>query len=544
MNMQTEITTKRAVLYCRVSTKEQVEEGNSLVSQEKICRDYAFKNGYDIAEIFIEQGESAKTADRKELQRLLAYCSDRKNKISYVIAYKIDRISRNVYDYSQLRIILKRYGVEIKSTTEHFEDNPAGRFMENIIANVAQFDNDVRAERCAGGMKEAMREGRYVWVAPLGYDNSRIMGKATIVPNKLAPLVRKTFEAIAKNTFPAEEVRKMMIKEGLVSKKGKAMSKSQFYRFLKNECYAGWIIKFGERHKGLYDLIVPQELFDQVQRVLKHRGKRNFHYNKENPDFPLRRFIHHPSGRKLTGAWSKGRSKKYPYYCFQQMHLSFKRDELEESFLKYFDFFKIDGEDYKELCRLAKEHFSAASEDQRIERSRIEKHIQEIKEKQRMLIQKNYKGIVSDTVLKQESECIEQELFDAHAILAVIPERKISVEKLLEMVSEFLKKPSEIWKKAHFEERLLLQWFNFPKGVCFEQANFRTGEISSVFNAKHFFLTPQLRRVHLTPQATNNSKITNKLADAEEDIFWQKFATDLEKLAQIIEQIETRQSSP
>jgi len=522
------------VLYCRVSTKEQVEEGNSLVSQEKICRDYAFKNGYDIAEIFIEQGESAKTADRKELQRLLAYCSDKKNKISFVIAYKIDRISRNVYDYSQLRIILKRYGVEIKSTTEHFEDNPAGRFMENIIANVAQFDNDVRTERSVGGMRDAMLEGRYVWVAPLGYDNLRIAGKATIAPNKLAPIVRKSFETIAKNTFPAEEVRKIMIKEGLVSKTGKAMSKSQFYRFLKNECYAGWIIKFGERHKGLYDPIIPQELFDQVQRVLKYRGKRNFHYNKENPDFPLRRFIHHPSGRKLTGAWSKGRSKKYPYYCFQQAHLSFKKDELEESFLNYFDFFKIDGDDYKELCRLAKEHFSAASEDQRIERSRLEKHIKELKEKQRMLIQKNYKGIVSDTVLKQESECIEQELLEAHAVLAVIPERKISVEKLLEMVREFLKKPSEIWKKAHFEDQLLLQWFNFPKGVCFEKANFRTGEISSVFNAKQLFWATELHKVDFMRCTLNQN------SETVENFSWDKFYLDLSRLAEIVEKIESK----
>jgi len=169
------------------------------------------------------------------LQRLIAYCENRKNKISAIIAYKIDRISRNVYDYSKLRIVFKRHGVEIKSASEHFEDNPAGRFMENIIANVAQFDNDVRAERCVGGMREAMHEGRYVWAAPLGYDNIRELGKANISLNKMAPLVRKAFETIAKNTLQAEEVRKIMAKEGLTTKLGKAVSKAQFYRLLKNE---------------------------------------------------------------------------------------------------------------------------------------------------------------------------------------------------------------------------------------------------------------------------------------------------------------------
>ncbi len=62
---------------------------------------------------------------------------------------------------------------EIKSVTEYFEDTPAGRFMENIIANVGQFDNDVRTERCIGGMREAINEGRYVWMAPIGYKNVR-----------------------------------------------------------------------------------------------------------------------------------------------------------------------------------------------------------------------------------------------------------------------------------------------------------------------------------------------------------------------------------
>ena len=117
---------KRAVIYCKVSTKEQAEEGNSLVTQENNCKEYALNHGYEIAETFIEQGESAKTADRTELQKLLAYCAFKKNNIQAVIAYKIDRISRNTDDYSQIRILLKRHNIEIKSTSEYFENAPSG----------------------------------------------------------------------------------------------------------------------------------------------------------------------------------------------------------------------------------------------------------------------------------------------------------------------------------------------------------------------------------------------------------------------------------
>ena len=110
----TNLNKKKAVLYCRVSTKEQVEDGNSLVVQEKACREYAEKNSYEIAEIFIEQGESAKTADRTELQKMLNYCSEKKNMVSVVIIYKIDRLSRNTYDYGSLKFFFKKCKGETK----------------------------------------------------------------------------------------------------------------------------------------------------------------------------------------------------------------------------------------------------------------------------------------------------------------------------------------------------------------------------------------------------------------------------------------------
>ena len=195
------------MIYCRVSTKEQVDEGSSLATQEKLCNEYALKNGYEIVKIFIEQGESAKNANRTQLQEMLTFCSLKKNNVSFVIAYKIDRIARNIDDYRQIRLLLKKHDVEIKSTSEYFEDTPAGRFMENIIANVAQFDNDVRTERSVGGMREAMRDGRFVWGAPIGYDNVKIGGKSNIIPNNVACFVHKAFTEVAKNMQPVNEIR-------------------------------------------------------------------------------------------------------------------------------------------------------------------------------------------------------------------------------------------------------------------------------------------------------------------------------------------------
>src|SRR3989344_5506602 len=284
MNQPNTESNKRAGLYVRVSTTEQADEGNSLVTQEKACREYANKNGFVVPEecIFVERGESAKTADRTQLQKMLGYCAQKKNGISAVIVYKIDRLSRNTDDYSQLRLLLKRYGVAIRSTTENIEDTPVGRFMENTMANIAQFDNDIRAERCSGGMPEAGREGRYMWGAPIGFANTRVAEKATIAPNEMASLVRRAFELVATATYPTDEVWRMICREGLFKKNGKPVSRNYFYEMLLNELYMGWIEKFGERHKGKFEPVVSEDLFAQVQRVLKNKGHKVSQYKADH----------------------------------------------------------------------------------------------------------------------------------------------------------------------------------------------------------------------------------------------------------------------
>ncbi len=485
--------TKRAVIYCRVSTREQVDEGSSLITQEKVCREYATKNGFEVAQVFLEQGESAKTADRTELQKLLVYCSDKKQGIGAVIVYKLDRLSRNTDDYSQLRLLLKRYGVEIRSTSEFFENTPAGRFMENIIANVAQFDNDVRAERCAGGMKDAMREGRFVWMAPVGYENAKVGGKPNIRQNPvMAPLIKQAFESVAKGFYDIDEVRKKMNEAGLKGYKGKPISKSYFYRLLKNRVYLGYIEKFGESHKGLFEPIIDEELFNQVQRVLKNKGRKIAAYKADNPDFPLRRFVEHPSGRKLTGSWSKGRSgTKYPFYRFGMKGSNYRRDDFEKEYMAFMDSYAFDEEKIEKLKQTVREKFGKATENERNEAHRLRLRQQELVEQQNVLVQKNLKGIINDVVLKQQLDLIDKEADEIYAALTAYNENEINVEEAVAFAEEYLRSPSSVWKKALLPSKLKLQRFQFPRGVSFDGKIFGTTETALVFQLKDWLSSNQ-----------------------------------------------------
>ena len=465
-----------------------MDEGNSLSTQQKICNDYALKHDYEIAETFVEQGESAKTADRTELQKLLAFCADKKNGVKAVIIYKLDRLSRNTDDYSQLRLLLKRYGVEIKSTSEHFENTPVGRFMENTMANIAQFDNDIRSERCAGGMKEAMRDGRYVWMATVGYKNEKIAGRATIMQDEMAPLILKTFELIASNVYPTEEVRRIMTKEGLTNKKGKPLTKGYFYKMLTNELFAGWIVKFGERHRGTFTPIVSDELFNQVQRVLKYKGRKHSAYITDHPDFPLRKFVVNENGKKLTGSWSKGRYKKYPFYRFGGNNSNHNRDEFEKVFMKYVDQYGFNDTKLKRLKELVRENLVKATQDQRKETDRLRKHINELTEKQSGIIKKNLDGFIPDSVMKQQLAIIDKQLLEANASLATMPNTDANYEEMMEFLEEYLQNPSKIWREAKIGVQVKLQWFQFPLGLVYQNNFFGTTEMCSFFKVKDLVL--------------------------------------------------------
>lgn len=488
---------KLAAIYCRVSTKEQVDEGNSLKTQLRICREFALKNGYEIDEnaVFIEEGESAKTADRTKLRKMLDYCAQKKSQISAVIVYKIDRLSRNTDDYSQIRLLLKRYAVEIKSTSEHFEDTPAGRFMENMIANVAQFDNDVRAERCSNGMKDAIRDGRYVWMAPIGYSNVQVLGKATIAPNHMAPLIRKAFEFVSTELHPVDDIWRIMTKEGLCKKNGQPVTRGYFHSLLRNVLYTGWIEKFGERHKGLFDPIISEELFACVQRVLKNKGHKVSSYKTDNPDFPLRRFIFSPTGLKLTGSWSKGNGGKYAFYRFGSKGGNFQRDEVEKNFMVHMDSYKFSEKHINKLKSLVRENFYKATENDRRDTHKLEYRLKELTEEEEALIRKNLKGVVSDDVLKRSLINIDKARLNIQADLALMHEVSVSPEEAVEFSEEYLRSPSTVWKNSDISTQTKLQWFQFPSGIIFDGKNFETKEISSVFKAKELITTPMSSKV-------------------------------------------------
>lgn len=109
----------KTIIYCRVSTIDQAETGYSLPAQEKACRQYAERNSYDVVKVFVEKGESAKTIDRTQLKNLLDFVSKHHKDINAIIVYKLDRLARNMIDYTGLVASFSKLGIDVKSATEN-----------------------------------------------------------------------------------------------------------------------------------------------------------------------------------------------------------------------------------------------------------------------------------------------------------------------------------------------------------------------------------------------------------------------------------------
>lgn len=127
-----------AYIYWRVSTAEQVEN-YSLDTQERGCLEYCERNGLDVVRIFREEGESAKTANRPELRAMLNACANeaRRAGITTVVVFQVDRLARAVEDYTAISGALVSQGIRVRSVGESFDDSPAGKLVENLLAAVA-----------------------------------------------------------------------------------------------------------------------------------------------------------------------------------------------------------------------------------------------------------------------------------------------------------------------------------------------------------------------------------------------------------------------
>lgn len=464
----------KAIIYCRVSTQEQVMEGNSLQSQERMCKEFASKNGYELDKVFVEQGESAKTAYRTKLNEMLKYCSLKKD-ISVLLVYKIDRLSRNVRDYDNLKILFATNGVRVISITEPIEDSPVGRLTEYLLAGIAQFDNEVRGERSKNGMLEAMKQGRWVFQAPYGFKTEGTKGNSNIVPiPSQVKGIKKTFELLSQGYNTVEEIRRDAIKYGMKREDGKPLNIGYFHKIIRNPVYKGYIDvpSMGINQKGSFSAIVAPEIFDLVQEILQGKRKKLAIYKKLNADFPLRGTLRCECGALMTASWTR---HKFGYYrCMSCKTTNINKKILEPAFsefLKTIQWHVNTTELVKEAMLLNWESHKKEFEKELHEINKKKADIEVTRDK---IVEKNLKGVYADSLAKVKLAECEKKLSELNieAYKYVSPE--VMEKDLLDYTTNFLMNMTSVWDTLKIEPKHKLQKMLFPEGVMFLNGKFAT----------------------------------------------------------------------
>ncbi|MFN8828830.1 MAG: recombinase family protein [Labrys sp. (in: a-proteobacteria)] len=302
---------KQAVIYARVSSKEQEKEGFSIPAQLKLLKEYAAANCFTVEQEYIDV-ETAKLTGRTAFGEMVAYLKAHPA-IRVMLVEKTDRLYRNLKDW----VTVDELDVEMHFAKEGVvlsrESRSSEKFMHGIKVLMAKNYIDNLSEETRKGMTEKAAQGLWPSNAPLGYRNvTREDGRKIIVPDEaIAPIIRKMFEWYAWGDLSTQEVTKKARAAGLVFKKtGARIPKSTVATILRNRIYTGRFDWDGKTYQGRYEAIVPTELWERVQDVMDGRNARGA--KKGRRDFAFSGLIAcHACGCAVVGEIKK---ERYVYY--------------------------------------------------------------------------------------------------------------------------------------------------------------------------------------------------------------------------------------
>jgi len=291
----------RCVIYARVSTKEQQDEGYSIPAQLKAIRVFCAGQKLSPVSEFVE-AESAGKAGRKRFTEMVDFLKANAD-VRVVVAHKLDRLYRNFTDQVLLEEIV---GARARYVTGDVPDSPQGELLRDVQLSVAKFYLGNLAEEVRKGMDEKVLQGGWPHRAPLGYLNDR--QARTIVPDPLkSSLVRFAFERYASGAVSLPQLADELADRGLVQGSGHKFGAASVQHILSNPLYCGRIRHKGKLFPGAHEPLITPALFETVQDTLS--GKRNG--TKSRRVFALRGVMYCAEcGCMITAGVHKG----YVYY--------------------------------------------------------------------------------------------------------------------------------------------------------------------------------------------------------------------------------------
>lgn len=340
------------LLYIRVSSDEQIK-GTSLDEQLEACRKYCDDNNIQVLGVFREEGASAKSTEREQFLEAIEFC--RKHHVDAFVVWKTDRFARNLQDHYAVKSTLVKYGTKLHSVTEKFTDDPTGKLLEGMMAVIAEFDNDIRRQRCSGGMLGRIKKGVWPWHPPIGYfcpqnkKHDRKKESADPIDPVNFPILQRTLREFGKKPYTLTQFADALNQRGLVTTKGGKVDNRLADRVLTYHLrfYAGildnpFYPNSGEKsYKGAHEPMITEDEMAAIQKMRLHKTNKDtaMKLDTYNELFPLKGTLFcQECAHKLTGGSTRGNGGIYHYYnCFthgcSRKGKTLAKEKIEAEFL-------------------------------------------------------------------------------------------------------------------------------------------------------------------------------------------------------------------
>ena len=482
--MAAQLTPKRAVSYIRVSTREQAqrggsEEGFSLPAQREANKRKAQSMGALVVKEFADRGESARSANRPELQKMLAYLKE-DGGIDYVIVHKLDRLARNRADDVEINRAFEEAGVRLVSTSENIDQTPGGMLLHGIMSSIAEFYSRNLANEVIKGMGEKARNGGTLGKAPLGYVNVRGRDehgrevRTVELDQQRAPLLRLAFSEYATGNWTVSQLAKHLAGLGLdvpatPSKPARPITKGRLHTLLRHPYYKGVVQFQGVEYAGKHEPLVDSQTWQTVQTILASRryGERQRIHNH----FLKSTVVCGQCGARLSVQNAKNsKGIIYPYFvCARRCRLhdcaftAVLIDVVEDRIVELYRAIELSAADRTQIERYLHDELAQIEGDKAKAVRSLTTRRTNIEDRRRRLLHAHYEGAVPLDLLKEEQAKLTSELSQIERQLAAYKADAAEVRQHLTQALDLLEDCHRLYTAAPAHLKKLLNQVFFER---------------------------------------------------------------------------------
>lgn len=396
---------KIAGIYIRVSTEDQAREGFSLAEQEEKLRQLCKYKDFEIYKIYKDAGISAKDMkNRPAFQQML---EDMKaGKLNYIVAYKLDRVTRSVRDLEVLISTLEQYHCYLICDRDDVNTSTAnGRFFVRMLTVLSQLEIEIVSERTKFGLNGAIKAGHIPGKCPLGYYRDK--DKTLKIDNTTKDVVLRIFELYLEGKS-YQTIANIFNKEKVLYPDEKHWIDSTINRIINNKIYIGDYERYkydnNKETEVFMDVVPPiitRAMWEEVQKQKETNQKA---YCRNRVYIFFQKLVCPTCGKIMTCKGTGGKKAKYMYYYCDNCNLYYNEDEIENCLIDYI----LDLVEYD--FHVKKYFYPILAEKKDDESKKIEEEMKKLEQQKDRLKKAYMNGILEMEDFSEDYKLIDEKL--------------------------------------------------------------------------------------------------------------------------------------